>query len=101
MSNTVVIQEYSFSELLERSSKDPVKMGIMNFWARHRNDRYSLSVIYFALDFNHYRIKRALDELVEDGLLTTWNESGLCYYSLIHDERKRRILVDFINRKSE
>ena len=94
-------QENKFSLLLAESRLDPVRMSLLDFWSRHRVDRYTISTMYYALDFKRWQIKQALDQFVADGLLNTCNESGVCFYSLTGDEIKRSMLLEFVTGKGK
>lgn len=79
---------------LEKYAHDRIRIELLDFWRRHPNARFAVGAISCALDCRRLETRRALVELVENGVVDTVFQNGLTLYFLTPDEARRRLVLE-------
>jgi hypothetical protein len=79
---------------LEQYATDRLKTELLAFWGRHPKAKFSRSAIRCALDFGKLDVDRALEQLVETGLVDVCANSKMPLYSLTANEERRRLVLE-------
>lgn len=79
---------------LEEHGNNQVKRGLLEFWGRHYDAKFSRRVICYALDCSKLEAEGALRAMVEEGLLDKHITNGVTLYSLTRNEEKRRLVLE-------
>lgn len=79
---------------LKQCEEDKLKTEIIAFWSRYPDAKFQAGAISCALDRKRFRVKRALVEMANTGLVDTWDSDGTPFYSLTHTEKVRHLVTE-------
>lgn len=79
---------------LEEHAGDRLKMRLLAFWGRHPQARFAIDAIYCGLGCKKLDLNRALREMAEAGLLDTYHNNGVSFYSLTASKEERRPVLE-------
>jgi len=71
-------------------------LGLLRFFAANPNGRFSKLAVIHAMDEddNRPRIENAIEQMIEDGLISTVDEKDITYYMLTKDEAMRKLVIN-------
>jgi hypothetical protein len=85
--------EENLYQFIRKYADKPLKMELLAFWGRHPNAKYSKLAIYHVEDCRKVDVCRALEDMVEAGLVNAHMHNGTLLYSLTTNEEKRRLVM--------
>ena len=88
------LREKEMRVFLEKYAHDRIRIELLDFWRRHPNARFAVGAISCALDCRRLETRRALSELVENGVVESVFQDGLPLYFLTLDETRRRLVLE-------
>ena len=81
------------SQFIKEYDGDQCSLELLLFLGRHPHTRFSRLVIVHALDARRVDIDRALQHLINKGLVVMHAENGVPLYSLTEDESLRSLAI--------
>jgi hypothetical protein len=88
----IAIEEKLY-QFIKKYADESLKMELLAFWGRHPNAKFAKLAIYHAQDGRKVYVCRALEDMVEAGLVDTHINNGTPLYSLTMNEEKRRLVI--------
>jgi len=85
--------EENLYQFIRKYADEPLKMELLAFWGRHPNAKFNKLAIYHAQDSRKVDVCRALEDMVEAGLMDAHIYNGTPLYSLTTNEEKRRLVM--------
>jgi hypothetical protein len=84
------------SQLLNEFISNQHCLELLRFFVVHPNGRFSKLAIIHAIDENSSKpeIEKALENLVNDGVVITNTLNNVCYYLLTQDEPTRHLVLN-------
>jgi len=89
-----VSTEKQLSRFLGKYADNRLKIELLAFWCRHPNAKFARSAIYCASDWDKLDMDRALQDMVEMGLVDTQAHNSLRLYWLTTNEERRRPVME-------
>jgi hypothetical protein len=82
-------------QLMRSLISNQSSLGVVRFFAMHPRGRFSRLAVIHAMDDSESRreIEKAIDDLIETGVLKAGTEKGVCCYRLTADEPVRGIVL--------
>jgi len=93
--NKVKSQSY-MGQLMKKLIRNHCCLGLLGFFAAHPDGRFSKLAVIHALDENENRLKieKALEQMLEEGIVKTVCEKGITYYMLTREEAMRKLVIN-------
>jgi hypothetical protein len=85
--------EDNLYQFIRKYADKPLKMELLAFWGRHPNAKFAELAIYYAQASRKVDVCRALEDMVEAGLVDIHIHNGTPLYSLTTNEEKRRLIM--------
>jgi hypothetical protein len=82
MTTTRIAIEEKFSQLLSEYANDPYCREVLVFLRRHPYTRFSRLAIVHALNSHRLYIEQALNHLTNSGVIRSYLENNVPFYSL-------------------
>jgi hypothetical protein len=82
--------------LMNKFVSSRCSVGLLRFFAAHPNGRFSKLAIVHAIDEagGRWEIEQSLEQMIEESLLKTSIDNGICFYSLTKEEALRRLVLN-------
>lgn len=71
-------------------------LGLLRFFAAHPNGRFSKLAVLHAMDEddNRPRIEEAIEQMIEEGIITSSEEKDVIYFTLTKEEAMRKLVIN-------
>ena len=89
-----IASEKQLFQLLSEYSGNRAKKDLLVFWCRHPNAKFARSAIYCDSGLNRLEVDKALEEMVEAGLVDTSVHNSVRLYWLTANEERRRPITE-------
>ena len=84
-------------QLMKKFESNRCCVGLLRFFAAHPNGRFSkLAIVHAIIDEadGRWEVEQGLDHMVEENLLKTSTDNGICFYMLTKEETLRRLVLN-------
>jgi hypothetical protein len=83
-------------QLMNKFVSSRCSVGLLRFFAAHPNGRFSKLAIVHAIDEagSRLEVEQAMEKMVEENLLKTSTDNGICFYMLTKEETLRRLVLN-------
>ena len=83
-------------QLMKKFLSNRCCLGLLRFFAAHPNGRFSKLAIVHAIDEagSRLEVERALEQMVDEGIIKTCNENSVSFYTLTKEETMRRLVLN-------
>ena len=71
-------------------------LGLLRFFAAHPNGRFSKLAVLHAMDEDDNRpsIEDAIEQMIEEGIITATEDKETAYYMLTKEEAMRKLVIN-------
>lgn len=93
---TKVKSQSYIGQLMKKLVGNRCCLGLLRFFAAHPNGRFSKLAVVHALDEddNRPKIENAIEQMIEEGIITASEEKDVTYYTLTKDEAMRKLVIN-------
>lgn len=93
---TKVKSQSYIGQLMKKLVGNRCCLGLLRFFAAHPNGRFSKLAVIHALDEddNRPKIEKAIEQMIEEGIITASEEKDVTYYTLTKDEAMRKLVIN-------
>jgi len=91
------VKNYSYvGGLMRKFISNRCCLGVLRFFAAHPNSRFSKLAVVHAIDEagSRLEVEKALDQMVEEGILKTNIENDTCFYALTRNKIARQTVLN-------
>lgn len=91
------VKSHSYiGQLMKKFVSDRCCLELFRFFAAHPNSRFSKLAVLHAMDEddNRARIINAIEQMIEEGIIHSFDEKGITYFTLTKDEAMRKLVIN-------
>jgi hypothetical protein len=91
------VKSHSYmGQLMKKLVGNRCCLGLLRFFAAHPNGRFSKLAVIHAMDEddNRPRIENAIEQMIDEGIIKTFDEKNITYYMLTKDEAMRKLVIN-------
>ena len=91
------VKSHSYmGQLMKKLVGNRCCLGLLRFFAAHPNGKFSKLAVIHAMDDdeNRPRIENAIEQMIDEGIITTYDEKDITYFTLTKDEVMRKLVIN-------